>query len=127
MLLKIGILLEWARIFAPQASRNTFWWLCHITMAVNIVFYTIIAFIQIFGCSPREKLWNVTLPGKCIDTAEANLVAAIVNFISDAIILLLPHKVIWGLHLTTRKKFGIAGLFFVGILYVSNPSTYIPS
>lgn len=119
MLLKIGILLHWSRIFVPKSfPRNSFWWTCYITMGVNILFYVTCTFIEIFGCTPREKFWNIMLEGRCLDMPKIMIASAFVNFFSDIIILLLPHRVIWGLRMSREKKFGIGALFTIGTLYV---------
>jgi hypothetical protein len=116
MLLKVGILLHWAEIFVPTGLRNTFWWTCHITIWVNVLFYAICTFIELFGCNPRPKLWDVTLKGKCLDMPRVIIASAFINFFSDIVILLLPQRVIWGLNLSTRRKIGTAALFAVGLL-----------
>lgn len=118
MLLKAGILLHWTHIFVPTGFRNAFWWTCHVTLWINVLFYTICTFIEIFGCSPRQKLWRPWVQGKCLDMPKVIISSAFVNFFSDIIILLLPQMVIWKLHMSTAKKFGTAALFAIGILYV---------
>jgi len=116
MLLKVGILLEWIRIFVPLGIRSPFWWTCHITIVINVIFYVFCIFFEIFHCKPRQKSWEITLPGKCIDTTKALIAASTVNFASDLVILLLPQKVIWGLRLSRSRKAGIATLFSIGVL-----------
>jgi hypothetical protein len=118
MLLKAGILLHWTHIFVPTGFRNAFWWTCHITLWINVLFYTICTFIEIFGCSPRQKLWKPWVQGKCLDMPKVIIASAFVNFFSDIVILLLPQMVIWKLHMSSAKKAGTAALFAVGILYV---------
>lgn len=116
MLLKTAILLEWVRIFVPLGWKNSFWWACHIILIVNIIAYVIFTFVEIFGCTPRQKMWRPTLPGKCLDINNINIASAIVNLVSDLIILVLPQKVIWGLKLSPRKKMGVAAVFAMGVL-----------
>jgi hypothetical protein len=118
MLLKTGILLEWVKIFVPRGFKNSFWWICHALLGVNVLFYTACTIVEIFPCTPREKLWKFTLEGKCMDVTKVNIVSASINFMSDFIILLLPQKLIWRLHMSTSKKTGIASIFAVGLLYV---------
>jgi hypothetical protein len=118
MLLKVGILLEWAKISAPGGYRNSFWWTCHVVLGINILFYVASTAVELFQCTPREKLWKMTVPGRCMNTAQLNIVSASVNFASDIIILLLPQKVIWGLQMSKLRKLGVATLFAAGILYV---------
>lgn len=119
MCLKVGILLEWSKTFVPRGFKNSFWWTCQIMIGINVVFYVICTFVEIFGCHPRQKLWTPTLPGKCIDMTKVNIASACVNFVSDIIILLLPQKIIWGLHMSLSKKIGVAALFAAGLLWVN--------
>lgn len=116
MLLKSAILLQWARTFVPKGFRNTFWWICHILLAINVLFYVACTLVEIFGCTPRRKLWTPGLPGTCVDMTKVNIASAIVNFSSDLIILYLPQRIIWSLHMSTSKKLGVATLFAVGVL-----------
>jgi hypothetical protein len=116
MSLKIGILLEWSKTFVPRGHRNSFWWTCHTVLSINVIFYIICTFLEIFGCQPREKLWNATVSGTCLDVPKAGIAASVVNFVSDVIILVLPQKVIWGLHMSTSKKAGVAAIFALGLL-----------
>ncbi|KAF2963675.1 hypothetical protein GQX73_g9912 [Xylaria multiplex] len=115
VLLKSAILLEWVRIFVPRATRGRFYWLCHTLMWINVLFYTAIFIAGNTTCQPYAKLWDKTLPGTCSNNNAFDVATAIYNFISDFLILLLPQRVIWRLHLRTPKKFGIAIVFAIGI------------
>lgn len=116
MLLKVGILLQWAQIFVPTGYRDMFWWTCHVTIWINVLFYTICTFLEIFGCAPRQRLWTPWLEGKCLDMPKIIIASSFVNFFSDIVVLLLPQMVIWKLHMSTGKKFGTGALFTAGIL-----------
>ncbi|PVH96935.1 hypothetical protein DM02DRAFT_686612 [Periconia macrospinosa] len=115
MLLKTGILLEWVRIFVPHGHRNAFWWTCYATLGINILFYVTRTFVEIFGCTPRPKIWDAIVPGRCLDIAKVNIVTSCINFVSDLIILLLPQKVIWSLNTSTSRKLAIGTLFALGV------------
>jgi hypothetical protein len=116
MSLKVGILLEWIKIFVPHGTRNLFWWVSIIVLVVNIGLYVAFVFVEIFACSPRQKIWNLILHGKCLDLGTVNVVSAIINLLSDIAILLLPQRAIWSLHMSLRKKIKVAPMFAVGIL-----------
>ncbi|ORX94598.1 hypothetical protein BCR34DRAFT_499162 [Clohesyomyces aquaticus] len=116
MLLKIAILLEWKRIFVPLRLKNGFWWTCNITLVVNVLFYVACTIVEIFGCNPRRKSWEPTVPGTCLNIATVNIVAASINFVSDLIILFLPQKIIWNLQMTNGRKLAIGALFAMGVL-----------
>ncbi|KAI8635301.1 hypothetical protein F5Y19DRAFT_469171 [Xylariaceae sp. FL1651] len=115
LLLKVAILREWMRIFIQRGTRNTFFWSCHALLWANIVFYVITLIVGNVGCYPYAKLWDKTLPGHCKDNGNIDLATAPVGFVSDLLILLLPHRIIWRLHLSARKKIGLALIFMIGI------------
>jgi len=121
MLLKAAILLEWINIFVPRGtqatrSRNTFVWASHAILWINVTFYSIVTIIDIVQCMPKDRLWNDTLPnGKC-DLAKLTLSSSPVNLFSDLVILILPQKAIWNLHISFRKRVGISMAFTIGVL-----------
>jgi len=117
VLLKTAILLEWARLFVPPGRRNSFYWTCRITTAINIGYYTAGIVASALTCTPHEKIWNTSLPGQCLNTAAFFITNASLNLVSDIIVLVLPHKVIWNLRMSRRKKIGVSLVFAIGIMY----------
>ncbi|RYP11508.1 hypothetical protein DL764_000031 [Monosporascus ibericus] len=115
MSIKIGILMEWARIFVPTGVRNTFWWTCYATLVANVLFYVSAKFVTNFTCIPREKIWHRELEGHCINERAATFASTIVNCVSDLVILAVPHSIIWRLNMSRARKIGVAGIFAVGI------------
>ncbi|KAJ4288366.1 hypothetical protein N0V90_011600 [Kalmusia sp. IMI 367209] len=117
MLLKSAIILDLLRIFSPRGQRSTFFWTCHLLLWTNVLFYTICTFLEIFGCQPREKLWNKLIPGgHCININALTVASGAINLPSDLCIVLLPQRAIWRLNLSKRKKMGISAIFAVAIL-----------
>ncbi|KAI0017197.1 hypothetical protein F4780DRAFT_617541 [Xylariomycetidae sp. FL0641] len=114
--MKIGILLEWARLFTPRGVRNAFWWTCQITLAINILFYGSAKLVDNLACWPHNKIWDQTVQGHCLDTKASTFGSSIINLVSDIVILILPHSVIWRLKMSRAKKFGLASIFAAGIL-----------
>ncbi|TRX89573.1 hypothetical protein FHL15_009482 [Xylaria flabelliformis] len=116
VLIKSAILLEWVRIFVPRATRGAFYWICHILLWTNVVFYTVILISANLSCTPFARIWDKTLPGNCsTDNNAYDVATASFNFVSDVLIFLLPQRMIWRLHLKTKKKIGIAFIFAIGI------------
>ncbi|RYC57669.1 hypothetical protein CHU98_g8547 [Xylaria longipes] len=99
-------------------------WTCHILLWSNVVFYTIILISANLSCKPYAKLWDKTLPGNCSGNDVIDIATASYNFVSNTLILLLPQRMIWRLHLNTRKKIGIAFIFAIGIRYISPITTF---
>lgn len=118
---KTALLLQIQRIFVPPKQRNSVFWASWTLIVLNFIVYTIIFFAFTFSCNPREKAWNPMLPGKCLDTGVMMISTSVINLLSDASILVLPMRGIWDLHMSMRKKLGVAGIFTTGLLYVFRP------
>ncbi|KAI1081303.1 hypothetical protein F5B20DRAFT_579172 [Whalleya microplaca] len=114
-LLKVAILLDWIRIFVPVGTRNAFFWTCHVVMWVNILWHIAAVITVNLACFPYNAIWELTIPGKCIDKKTLDVTAAIMAMVTDVTILLLPHRVIWKLHMNTKKKLGVSAIFGLGI------------
>ncbi|KAI1207046.1 uncharacterized protein F4807DRAFT_212163 [Annulohypoxylon truncatum] len=115
-LLKIAILTEWTRMLVPRGTRNVFWWFCNGVIASQVMAMIAIVFALCFVCIPYQKIWDLTLPGHCINKLHIDIGAATVHLTTDLVILCLPQKVIWGLQLSLRKKLGVSIFFSLGIL-----------
>ncbi|KAI0430581.1 hypothetical protein F5Y09DRAFT_307305 [Xylaria sp. FL1042] len=120
-IVKIAILTEWAHIFVPRGSRNSFWWACHVAIGF-VATWGILALILLnVNCTPFEANWNMLIPGGfCRFSFPAlTLASAIINFILDLVPLILPQKIIWSLHMSRSKKVGVSLVFAVGLLGVT--------
>jgi hypothetical protein len=117
MLLKAGILLEWTRLFVPLGIHNAFWWTCHVTLWVNVMFYIACTVVENFSCTPRKKIWDkVMTEGHCVNNPALIMSSGILNLLSDVLIFTIPQKIIWSLHISTRKRVGICLIFATGVL-----------
>ncbi len=117
MILKAAILLEWIRIFVPPGTRNLFFWTSTILIGLHTTFYIAWVITENLSCIPHRRIWDLTIPhGKCIDVRLIYLPVAAINLFADIIILLLPQRTIWTLHMTIKKKIGVALVFAIGIL-----------
>ncbi|KAF2004265.1 hypothetical protein P154DRAFT_485419 [Amniculicola lignicola CBS 123094] len=116
MLLKAAILLSWLRIFVPMGQRNAMFWISHGLIWSNVLFYGIGTAVEIFQCTPREKIWNpLYVGGSCVIEMPMHMRASgVINLISDVIILALPQRVIWSLHISNSRKVGLSFLFAIG-------------
>ncbi|KAI3334677.1 hypothetical protein F4824DRAFT_501658 [Ustulina deusta] len=119
-IVKVAILAEWAHIFVPRGTRNSFWWACHVAIAV-VATWGILALILLnVNCTPFEANWNILLPGGfCRFSFPAlTLSSAIINFVLDLVPLILPQRIIWSLNMSRSKKIGVSLVFAVGLLGV---------
>lgn len=118
-LVKVAVLREWTRIFVPKATRNYFYWSCHISICL-ITLGGILLFVLInVKCSPYAANWDIYTPGaNCLfDVSDLTLSSAVINTVFEMIPLVLPQKIIWGLRLSISKKIGVSLVFCVGLLY----------
>ncbi|KAI5919367.1 hypothetical protein F4810DRAFT_509792 [Camillea tinctor] len=115
-LVKTAILIEWDRIFVPRGTRNYFFWTLRVILAIHVLFHVSWILAENLGCTPYRRIWDQTIAeGKCINQKVLYIPAAIVNLITDFVVLLLPQKVIWKLQLSRRNKIGVSVVFAVGI------------
>ncbi|KAI3006216.1 hypothetical protein CBS147346_3844 [Aspergillus niger] len=91
-LTKLSIFLLYLRVFAPSPKCNQ-WWFIQILMGLNFFFYLADTIVKIFECTPRARIWDKTVPGRCIDADIPVLVTSIVNVVSDIMMLLMPIRV----------------------------------
>lgn len=115
LLTKIAILLQLLEIFVTQ-KRNFRWYALLSLIGANVVFFTILFFMEIFQCIPRVKIWDPTVPGTCIDIQNTFVATGVINVCDDFIILILPVYWVWLLKISTKRKAGISLIFAAGLL-----------
>ncbi|KAH7411401.1 hypothetical protein BKA64DRAFT_569183 [Cadophora sp. MPI-SDFR-AT-0126] len=116
-LLKTAILLDWCRIFIPSnRTHNSFWVGCIFIIFVQVVWGLACIILLNLQCVPHAAIWEFYLPSKCYSLHKVMLTSACVQVFSDWCMVLLPHRVIWGLQMNLKKKVGISILFGVGIM-----------
>ncbi|TVY75316.1 Satratoxin biosynthesis SC1 cluster protein 4 [Fusarium oxysporum f. sp. cubense] len=111
-LVKIGILLQYRRVFAiPILQALSFYGL------VIMVAWTItIAFLNALICVPVAKFWNSTMPGHCTDPLTVWYVMAGFNLVTDVTVFCMPLPVIGSLNIPRRQKIMLLAIFSIGFL-----------
>lgn len=114
---KLSILLLYRRIFSPRR-----WSPFNIALrsfeTVLILFYTALTIVKIWECSPRARIWDKSVKGKCVDIPNLLNTSGFFNTISDLLILLVPIRSVWKLNIKSKKKLGVIAVFSVGSMYV---------
>ncbi|KAI1182598.1 hypothetical protein F5B17DRAFT_419723 [Nemania serpens] len=133
---KLSILCLYRRVFSP--IRWSWFDISIVALIVLLVgFYTSTTIAKIFECQPREKIWNPSLPGKCVEIKWILNISGGFNTVTDYLILLLPVHAVRSLKMpkTTRVlvvlafTFGLAGPIFATVGFVvrlqksGNPDT----
>ncbi|MCJ1466988.1 hypothetical protein MMC07_005610 [Pseudocyphellaria aurata] len=109
---KISIVDLYTRIFPNPAFRRT----CYFTMALTICYFVTVLLEAFLMCRPVAYNWNKTIEGSCANLNLAYLLAGITNLLIDALVVIIPMPLLWGLQLPLSKKLGLAGMFGLGSL-----------
>lgn len=88
------------------------------TIGIQVIAGVAIVLTLNLQCIPHKAIYDLTVPGKCIDLHKIQLTSASIHLTCDVIMLLLPQPVIWTLKMTWRKRLGVSFVFSLGVLYV---------
>lgn len=121
--IKLSVLAFYRRIFViekrnPHNMLNILYIAFIVVIALWIGGYT---FAFMFACKVNFSAWwtsAISLITNCVDTLNLLYSYAITDFITDALIILLPIPKIWSLQLPTRVRIGVIGIFLLGFLAV---------
>ena len=137
VIVKTSILLQYITLFVTHRG-SAFHYTVHCVIWINVVFYTIISLLDIFGvsnnillpllsisrvredtygrkCNPRQKYWEPIIPGHCFDRGQLGVATSVINIVSDFSILILPLPLIWRLQMSRAKKARVTAVFGVGL------------
>ena len=82
----------------------------------NLLLYVSLAISFIFACTPREKIWQPNIDGRCVNAPVLFAAGSAINVISDVTILITPLVAISQLHLPLKTKLKAGAVFLVGVL-----------
>lgn len=114
---KLSILLQYIRIFTPSHDGKTYW-IIHVIIWLNVLFYLSSTLVEILGCLPRDKIWNSAVSGYCVNLPAVLTSGAVINIVSDFSILILPIGKVWQLQMTLKRKLKVSAVFAAGLLWV---------
>lgn len=116
---KATIFLQFKRIFTSPRIRNAVYWAITVSLVMNALAYTIFLFLYISTCWPREKIWNPTAGGHCMDSNRLNMAIGGLNTLSDIEAFFVPVWAVWKLKIDVKKKISILAVFAVGAVAVA--------
>ena len=117
LLSKLTLLFQLERMFTPTKTGAVFLVIRGLVW-LNVGFYIANILSIIFQCTPVQKAWKPSLPGKCLNSEINYIVTSGINILSDVSILILPLWAIRHLQVPLSRKLGVAAIFAAGILYV---------
>jgi hypothetical protein len=113
-------LLFYLRIFPGRKVLSV----CYICIAFLLCQCIEETAVVIFQCSPIQKAWDSTLPGKCLNLLTFFYVSFGIKLASDLIIFFLPIPLLYRTKLSRGKKTGVIAMFTLGFLYVARLGSF---
>lgn len=110
--IKFSILLLYRRLFPSTKVRNVLW-----AIGGFLMLYTLARMLSIIlRCTSIAAFWNqAAYPNAhCVNYKVAFIVFAVVNALSDIIILSLPMPILWRLHANKMRRKQLIGIFGLG-------------
>ena len=112
---KLSVLLQLQQIFVASRRQRVFF-IIQALIWSSLVFNLGYTFMTIFECVPRHKLWDPTVPGKCISFNVLLILPATVNLVFDLLLAVLPIYLVLQMQMTLKKKLAIVAIFSSGFL-----------
>lgn len=110
---KLAILALYHRLFPNRSNRYIIYALMGILIGLTIS--TVVT--ALVACIPFAANWDPTLPGaRCINKEAFFRWGSLPNIVTDVVMLVLPMRIVWNLHTTTRLKVGLTITFMFGSL-----------
>lgn len=122
---KLSFLFFYRRIFIVS-KRWTWFNIATLATIVLVVLWTLAFFLtELLECvavgGSFSSYWGsaIDLTTKCVKTELKSYAYAVSDFITDAIVFLLPIPMVWSLHMTAERKLGVSLVFALGIVAVA--------
>ena len=112
MFIKASILFFYLRF---AAANRPFRIVVYIVVFVVVGYSIPSATIFLWMCRPVRKYWDLSVTeGECIQGIPPYFAAAILNSVTDVVILLLPLWLLWPLRVPWRQKCAVALVMMTG-------------
>lgn len=113
---KLALLVFYIKL---QNRERWYQWSVYLTIFVVVGSQVSILFAVAFACKPIAMAYDITITeGVCIDRPAVFKATAAFGVITDVMIFAIPLPMVFKLHISTPKKIGLVGIFFVGSAFV---------
>ena len=113
MFVKLSILMLYLRLFGVNKKFRI---ACYSIMALVVGYLVASTLAYIFGCSPLDKTWNISIEGTCIDDVSLDFAIGGLSVLTDTLIFILPLPMVWRLHVSMSHKIALVAVFATGSL-----------
>ena len=110
--IKLSILLFYSRLFPTERFRKV----SLLVAALIVAWFLACTIVSIFECVPIDTFWEPKSERRCVNLKQYILSNAVINIVTDLLLLILPLPMIWSLHLATERKVLVSGVFLLGLL-----------
>jgi hypothetical protein len=111
--IKLSILFFYVRLFPYQKFK----YFAYANMAYTIAWGIATWIVNLTICSPIAFYYDKTIPGGvCKNQSISGAANGALSLLGDICILALPLPMIWKLHMNTRRKIALCGIFLLGSL-----------
>ena len=110
VVVKVGILLFYWRVFIMRDFRRRVAMVGAIVLASSISIFL----VMMFQCNPIPRFWADTEDGYCINQIALYLSGASLNIASDILVLSLPIRQVWKLNAPLNQRIALVFLFCLG-------------
>ncbi|KAM0326959.1 hypothetical protein ACHAQA_006080 [Verticillium albo-atrum] len=107
---KVAAILLYLRIFVGQRFRTA----AFIVMGIIVAWSIGGVGATIWQCVPIRGAWDKSVDAQCIDSSKFWIAYAVMNILTDVMVLALPIPSILGLQLGKRDKILLCGIFLLG-------------
>jgi hypothetical protein len=116
MLTKLSILAFYLKFLTTSPGLRR----CIYALMVVVILYSVISsFVWLWACQPLEKYFDFTITyGTCLELTKVTVLSAMMNCVTDTLILIFPLLILRGSRLPLRQKIGVAFILMSGGLYV---------
>ena len=109
---KVAVMIFYLRIFPTRSFRIA----CFAVMAIIVGWSLGAVSATIFQCIPIAASWNKDMAGNCVDSDATWISYAVINILTDVMVLALPIPLVLRLHFSLRNRLLLCGIFLLGCL-----------
>lgn len=109
--LKISILYFYRSIFFVKTSHQR---ASLVMIVISTAWFIGAETSHIFACQPIDASWIPTKPKKCLNFNVMFVSVGTIDTVMDIGILALPIRMAFTLHMPTRTRIAVAGIFALG-------------
>ncbi|KAF3760509.1 hypothetical protein M406DRAFT_73001 [Cryphonectria parasitica EP155] len=113
-LVKVSVLLTYYRLFPNRPMRIATRMLTALAVAWGLAKF----FLTLFACHPIASLWEFAEARQCLNLVSLAVGTGVSDIVLNSLILVLPAREAWKLHLPVRYKLAVCGIFVIGILLI---------